>query len=58
MEVVTTWPRGRPPPLIRVHMPDGRTLHVGADLARTLVHLRGGRVAPAALALLLAEKRA
>lgn len=54
----TAWPRGRPPALVPVRLPDGRVVRVGADLARTLVHLRGGQVAPAALALLLAEKRA
>ncbi len=44
------------PPLVLVRLPDGRVVRVGADLARTLVHLRGGRVAPAALARLLAPR--
>ncbi|MCL4738097.1 MAG: hypothetical protein KJZ81_07805 [Burkholderiaceae bacterium] len=53
---MTTWPRGRPPALVPVRLPDGRTLRVGADLAEALVHLRGGTTDRATLARLLAPR--
>ncbi|MCB9880033.1 MAG: hypothetical protein H6835_20770 [Planctomycetes bacterium] len=52
----TGWPPPPAPPLVLVRLPDGRVVRVGADLAETLVKLRGGTTDRATLARLLAPR--
>ena len=53
---MSTWPRGRPPALVPVRLPDGLVVRVGWDIAETLLKSRRATAAPGVVARVLPEK--